>query len=530
MAGGKETPRQKMIGLMYLVLTAMLALNVDSAVLDRFIQINQALEEQNGKFESENLKTIGSIKTKVSERGNKPKEVKIYETAQEVRNKTAVLNNYIEELKNTLIDKTGGYTDSIAGTIEGAKDMDHIATMMIRQKKGDTLKTMLNEYASYLAQLTGDKDTAIFKPIALDGHENDYYSQIPNQKDKNFSQLYFESTPAAGALASFSQLQSKVMDYETEALDYLAGQVGATDVSFDNIVPLVVPESRYVAAGAKFKAEMYAAASASNVTPTMTWGGSSIPVNENGVGTVEFKATGGKYDKDNRLAKSVKTKININGQEYEQDYEYYVIKPTIQIQSASVQALYLNCGNDLFVNVPALGQEYNPTFRASGGDALKGKAKNNVMCIPTGKKYTLSVYNDGTLIGNEVFSVRRIPKPDIILKGDGSDVDEMKGMTKPPRELSLVAVPDEDFRAALPKDARYRVAQWEVIWARGSRAIERKTVSGPTFRLPAGWRQMRPNDRIVIEVKGVQRKNFRNQNENVVIGAGQRVKQIPINQ
>ncbi len=529
MAGGKETPRQKMIGLMYLVLTAMLALNVDSAVLDRFIQINQALEEQNSKFEGENFKTIGSIKNMVSERGNKPEEVKIYEAAQDVRKRTAEINSYIEHLKEELISKTGGYDDSIAGTIAGAKDMDHIATMMIRQKRGDTLKTMLNEYAAYLAKIANDKDTAIYKPIALDGRENQYYSQIPNQRDKNFSQLYFESTPAAGALASFSQLQSKVMDYETEALDYLANQVGATDVSFDNIVPLVVPESRYVAAGARFKAEMYAAASASNVTPTMSWGGSPIPVNENGIGTIDIKAVGGNYDKDGRKAVQVNTKINISGQEYEQAFEYFVIKPTVQIQSAAVQALYLNCGNELFVNVPALGQEYNPTFRGKGGDAIKGSEKNKVTCIPTGSKYTLSVINDGSLIDDVTFNVRRIPKPDIVLKGDGSDVDEMKGVASPPRELSLQAVPDEDFRAALPKDARYRVSQWEVIWARGSRAVDRQTINGPSFQLPAGWRQMRPGDRIVIEIKGVQRRNFRDQTENIVIGAGQRVKQIPIN-
>ncbi len=528
MAGGKETPRQKMIGLMYLVLTAMLALNVDSAVLDRFIQINQALEQQNIKFRSENEKTIGAIKEKVSERGDKPEEVKVLNTAQEVRSQTASIMSYIENLKQKLITETGGFSDSIAKTMEGAQDMDHIATMMIQQKKGDTLKNLLNNYAAYLSELTND--TAKFKPIALDGRDDPYYSLVRNQRDKNFSQLYFESTPAAGGLASFSQLQSKVMDYETEALEYLAGQVGATDVSFDNIVPLVVPESKFVAAGARFKAEMYAAASASNVTPSMTWGGNSIPVNEKGVGTVEFKASaaGAKYDKDGRIARSVQTKININGQEYQQNYEYFVIKPTVQIQSAAIQQLYLNCGNELFVNVPALGEAYNPTFRGQGGQAIKGNERNKVMCVPTGQKFTLSVINDGSLIDDVEFNVRRIPKPDIVLKGDGSDVNEKQGVSTPPRELTLIAVPDEDFRSALPKDARYRVSEWEVIWARGSRAMDRQTVSGTSFRLPAGWRQMRSGDRIVIEVKGVQRKNFQEKTENVVIGVGQRIKQIPI--
>ncbi len=527
MAGGKETPRQKMIGLMYLVLTAMLALNVDSAVLDRFIQINSALEQQIDKYKTDNVNKVRNISAQVAERGEKPEEVKVMEDAKKVRSETADLVAYIEDLKKNLIDGTGGYEDSVAKTIAGAKDMDHIATMMIRQKRGEELKEKLNNYATFLAGVTGN--TEIFQPIAFDGREHPYYSRLPNQRDKNFSQLYFESTPAAGGLASFSQLQSKVMDYETEALNILAAKVGARDVSFDNIVPLIVPESKYVAAGAVFKAEMYAAASASNVTPVMSFDNTPITVNENGIGTFSFKASGGNYDKDGRIKKTINAKIVINDGEYTTPFEYFVVKPVVQIQSASVQALYLNCGNDLFVNVPALGEAYNPTFRASGGDALKGAQKGRVTVIPTGKKLTLSVYSDGTLLDNVEFSVRGIPKPDIVLKGDGADVDEKKGVTTPPRELTMLAIPDDDFRTMLPNDARYRIGEWEIIWARGSRAVERQTVNGPSFRLPASWRQMRAGDRIVIEVKQVQRRNFRDQTENVVIGAGQRVKQIPIN-
>ena len=527
MAGGKETPRQKMIGLMYLVLTAMLALNVDSAVLERFVQINEILVQQVNKSGSENNRTLGDIDANVKERGNKAEEVKIFETAKTVRSRTSELLTYIDDIKTQAVETSGGYENEKARTLKGGKDMDVFANMMIRKKQGDELKSKIDSYCSYLGQITSKPDD--FKTFALDGEDDPYFSAVKNQREKNFSQLYFESTPLAGGLASLSQMQSKIMDYETEALDFLAGQVGATDVRFDNIVPLVVPESRYVAAGARFKAQMYAAASASNVSPTMTWGGQSIKVDEHGIGAIDFKASGGKYDKDNRLSKTVKTKININGKDYEQEYEYFVIKPTIQIQSASVQALYLNCGNELFVNVPALGADYNPSFKGTGGQALKGNAKNKVMCVPTGKKFTLGVYNDGSLIGNETFNVRRIPKPDIQMKGDGSAIDEKKGVTKPPRTISMAAIPDDDFKTFLPKDARYRVTKWEIIWARGSRALDRKEVSSQNFNLPSGWRQARPGDRIVIEVKEVQRRNFQNKNEKVIIPSGSRIKQIPIN-
>jgi len=527
MAGGKETPRQKMIGLMYLVLTAMLALNVDSSVLERFILINETLEQQIAEQTSKNSNMVAGIKSKVEERNNQEEEVKIYETAREVRQRTQKLVEYCNMLKAEIIDNTGGYEDSVAGTIKGAKDMDKIATYMILQGRGDSLKQRINQYAAFLRNVTGDE--ARFPDLALDGKEHPYYSKIPNQRGKNFKQLLFESTPTAGGLASISQLEARVVNYESEALDILAREVGAQDIRFDNIKPMIVPESKYVAAGTKFKAKMYATASASNVTPDMWYNGNAVSVNAEGVGEFEFPVSGGNYDNEGRIRKTISAKIRINEKEFTDELEYFVVKPTVQIQSASVQALYFNCGNKLFVDVPALGQAYNPNFKASGGKTIEGADKGVVTVVPNSKKVTLAVYSGNTLIDNVEFDVRSIPKPSIILKSGGSPVNLKQGMSQPPRELTLDAVPDDDFASFLPDDARYRVTEWELIWARGSRAIDRRTINGPSTALPSNYRQMRAGDRIVIEVKEVLRKNFQDNTEKVVIGVDSRVKTVPIN-
>ena len=84
MAGVKETPRQKMIGLMYLVLTAMLALNVDSAILERFIFINRTLEHQIAENSKRNSATVSNIATTVDEKGNRPEDVKVLDRAKKV--------------------------------------------------------------------------------------------------------------------------------------------------------------------------------------------------------------------------------------------------------------------------------------------------------------------------------------------------------------------------------------------------------------------------------------------------------------
>ncbi len=521
MAGVKETPRQKMIGLMYLVLTAMLALNVDSAVLERFIYIDQTLEQQVQDNTRQNNKIVQGIKAKVEEKGNRGPDLKVLKTAEEVRKKTDEVIRYTENIKKGIVEYSGGYDEE--GRLVGARDMDKIATYMIQQKRGDSLKAVLNGYVDFINGKVGLN----LSPIANDGKDDPYFKNIPNQKNKDFKTLLFESTPTAGGLASISQLMNKVLSYESIALEKLAKSVGAKDVSFDKIIPMVLPESKLVAAGGKYKAQLFVAAASSGVTPKMRVNGKPIPVVD-GMGQIEFPATGGSYDKNGRAVKKFTAEIELGDSTYKQEIEYIVAKPVIQITSAAVQALYRNCGNKLDVQVPALGASYNPTFKAKGGSLIAGKG-GKVTAIPTGKQYDLSVYSNGQFIGTQSFRVKPIPKPDLILKAGGKMVDEKRGVTKVPQNITLDAVPDPDFAQFLPDDARYLVTAWVVTLARGARPVATKKVSGRKASLQSFIPKARKGDRIVIEIKEVQRKNFRGETEIVKINIGQRIKQFPIN-
>jgi gliding motility-associated protein GldM len=521
MAGVKETPRQKMIGLMYLVLTAMLALNVDSAVLERFIYIDQTLEQQVSENSKQNSQVVQGIAATVEEKGNRGPDLKVLETAKQVRERTNKTIQYTKQIKQGIIDYSGGFDEE--GRLVGARDMDKIATYMIQQKRGDSLKVVLNDYVDFLNKTVGTS----FSPIANDGKDDPYFKNIPNQRMKDFKSLLFESTPTAGGLASISQLMNKVLSYESVALERLADKVGAKDISFDRIIPMVLPESKLVAAGGKYKAQLFVSAASSGVTPTMRVNGKPIPVID-GMGQIEFPATGGNYDKSGRAVKKFTAEIDLGDTTYNSVIEYVVAKPVIQITSASVQALYRNCGNKLDVQVPALGASYNPTFKATGGSLISGKG-GKVTAIPTGKEYKLSVYSNGQFIGTETFRVKPIPTPDLILKAGGKMVDEKRGVSKVPREVTLDAVPDPDFAQFLPDDARYMATAWEVTLARGSRPIETKRVSGRRANLQSFISKARKGDRIVIEIKEVQRKNFRGETEVIKINVGQRIKQFPIN-
>jgi gliding motility-associated protein GldM len=300
----------------------------------------------------------------------------------------------------------------------------------------------------------------------------------------------------------------------------LARKVGAEDLKFDQIDLVALPNSRVVAAGAKYEADLFIAASSSAAeNPGMTFNGKEIKV-VNGKGKIEFTAQGGGYDKDGIAKKSYIATVTLKDSVYKDTIEYFVAKPVIQVQSASVQALYLNCGNELQVNCPQLGSAYSPTFTATGAQTIKGAKTGQVTVVPSAADVNLNVYNSGNLLGTEPFKVRRIPKPEIRLYNRGREVNVKQGETVSAlRQLDIKAIPDESFKTFLPKDARYRVTGWEVTLARGKRPVAPPSkVTNESLAVGTLMQKAKEGDRIVVEVKQVQRMNFRGQTENVNVG------------
>jgi gliding motility-associated protein GldM len=528
MAGGKETPRQKMIGMMYLVLTALLALQVSNTILEKFIFIDQSLEQSAANTKMKNSGTVERIQAAVEDAGNRAEDVAVLKEAQQVRAKTSEILGMLDELKEEFVVMTGGLDED--GNYKGGKEEAKIAELMIRGGRGEELKEQLNGYTSFLSKAVG-KD---FDKIALDASENPVFKDDPEQKSKSFSEITFESTPMVAGRASLTQFKTEVLNREAEALDALARKVGAADMKFDNIVAMVRPESNIVAAGTKYKADLFIAASSSAVNPVMTVNGKKIPV-EGGMGKIEFPASATKYDKDNRSEQKFKASITVEQggktETYENTVSYFVTKPVIQVQSQSVQALYLNCGNELQINVPALGTMYNPSFSANGATAIKGKKTGEVTIIPQAKTVSLTVSSGGNKIGTEQFSVKRIPTPTIEVFGPGNKpVNLRQGEAiNRLRAITVKAVPDESFATFLPKDARYRVTDAEVLLARGSRPLGKANLSNQSANLSSLMAQAKPGDRLVIDIKSVQRMNFQGKTENVAIGASSSVVTVPLN-
>jgi gliding motility-associated protein GldM len=533
MAGGKETPRQKMVGMMYLVLTALLALQVSSAIMEKFKFLDDSLQYGNEQLNTTNVNTEKQIEKAVADAGGKDKHV--VDKAAKVRKEANEIKEYIKNLRKEIVEITGGYEDDDPKKMyKGAKEEEKVAMYMMggpsKNGKGYELKKEVEKFVDDLNSIGIPNKK--FAHIALDAKE-DARITSKEQKNKDFVELNFVHTPMVAAMAVLSNLESDVLKHEAEALKELAALVGAADLKFDQVFPMVRPSSKVVAAGTKYEAELFLTASASTITPKMSYNGKTVEVDaKTKRGKVVFTASGGSYDREGMSKQKFKYTVSFpfkgkdtifNGEE-----EYFVAKPVIQVQSASVSALYRNCGNELNVQVPALGSTYNPSFTASGADVVRGAQKGIVTLIPTGVKVTLKVSSNGNYIGDQTFNVRLIPKPEIQVSSNGKPVDEKQGMAAPgPRSLVCKAIPDDGFKTFLPKDARYRVSDWEVTLVRGKRPIGAPMkCTSEVANLSTFASQALPGDRILVEVKNVTRTNFVNKTENVNLGIV--IKNIPL--
>ncbi len=522
--GGRESPRQKMIGMMYLFYTALLALQVDTAVLEKFILINKTLEHQITEINISNEKLFQGIETSVVDKGTRPDDKRVLDQAAGVRSETKAILKEIDALKAEIIVVTGGYDE--AGRIVGAKDQDVVATMMIKQGRGKELQKRLNDYAALLGRETESPED--FPDIAKDAKDYDEFKDDPAQKSKPFAELFFQSTPTGAGLSSLSQLESEVLQYETKALKILGEHVGIKDINFDQVFPLIRPESKIVAVGGKYTAEMFIAASSSAFTPEMSVDGEDIPIAMLPIGSdsikygrVEFNVTGGGTVVPNTpyRRKTFKADIILNDSTYTQIVEYFTIQPVMQIASRALSALWRNCANELSVQVPALGNAYNPNIRATNADVIKGQGRGNITIIPTSnKRVIMTVRNSGLTIGTQDFRVKNIPLPTYQFKIGNDILDLEKGIKGSAirGNLNIEAIAEANFKADVPNDARYRIEDVDVFLRTGADA--RVTISEKSGRVRLRDIQSataRKGDYLVIKVNRVSRVNFKGERERI---------------
>ena len=523
MAGVKESPRQKMINMMYLVLTAMLALQISNAILEKFLLLDNSLDQANKAADVSNKRTLDAMNDAVDKSGNKPEYRALYTNAVDVRKKTSELISYMEGLKELIRTEAGGGIDPETNQIKNLAEEEKVANIFVQNKKGYELKEKLDEYVAYLQKhAPGIK----FLPLALDGKDDpamENADAITRRKD--FAELLFTQTPVPAALAGLSQKESVIRRYEAEVLDYLAQQVGAKEIKFDKLFAVVIPDSRTVVAGQTYRAEIAIGAYSSAITPSISINGAALPVKE-GKGVYELRAGGGTFDNNGQMKRSYTATISYpkpdgSRETVTKEEEYTVLKPSVQIATSSMPALYYKCANRLQTTSPGLGAQYNPSFSGSGAEFIPGGG-GKVTVVPTANKVSLEVKNDGILLQSFPFNVKLVPKPTIKVLVNGAPVTTESLRRGFPasqvRNLTVVAEADQSFKETNPEDAAFRVSGIKVVLAAGSRAKGNLESASNSVNVASLAGEASAGDRYVITVNGVQRRNFQGNVDNVNIG------------
>jgi len=521
MAAKRETPRQKMIGMMYLVLTALLALQVSSALIYKFQALNTSLEKTVSTTDEFNRERQKNIMELVKNRGNKPTEVELAKSAKEIRRKTSEMLGYIEQIKKELVEKTGGYDAN--GDFKGAKEETQVEILMIgaskKTGKAYLLKKELDDYMHFMNTFSDKKIAS----LAMHAFEDPALQNNSEQKNKDYAHLNFGQTPLVAALAVLSETESKIVNIENSILASIHKKIGDEDYTFDKLKPMVKPSSDFVVAGTKYEAEMFMVATSSSLKPQMQFNDNGIHVDEDGIGALSFVASGGNYSPNGTIKKTWKGKITMkkpNGTDttYRVEHEYTVVKPVIQVQSGVVNALYRNCGNKLNISVPSLGAEYNPTFEINGAEFISGDRPGQITVVPKGAtgKVKMKVNNKGNFIGQEDFGVKLIPLPTVDVKINNKKISPMEGIDyRAARSVTISIVPDKSFAESLPSDAKYQITEGKVYLARGRKEVGFVDITSPNVSLNKLAPEMRQGDRLIVEVSKVKRTNFKNESEEV---------------
>ncbi|ARS41465.1 gliding motility protein GldM [Sphingobacteriaceae bacterium GW460-11-11-14-LB5] len=449
MAGGKETTRQRMINIMYLVLLAMLALNVSDTILDAFKNINDSLDTSKNNVNTSINQLFSAFEnSKLKEEPARAQP--IYDKAKQAQKAADDLNNYIESIKKEFT-QAGDGIDPETEDLVNRSNQDIAQNIMINQKKADELKKRINATREKLISLLDPADRANVS-FSLEAKD-------PARKRKgNWQETYFgEGTPLTAAMTILTKLQTDTKNAEAEVVKKLFGNMDKAQVNLDQFAAVAVAPTSYVIQGQPYTAEVFLTASDSRSTPDITVNGSKLSVKDGKgtysggtssvgqftwVGTVRVRQTDGQV-------KEYKT----------QPQTYQVAKPSASVSSTKLNVIYAGIPNPFTVSAAGFPLE---SIRASiSGGSMSGSNGNYNVKVPgslVGQDVSINVSanNAGKTVslGSQKFRVKGIPTPVAKVGGRaGGDVASVQLKSETEIEADL-----DDF----PFDVKFKIQRYKL--------------------------------------------------------------------
>ncbi len=461
MASGKQSPRQKMISMMYLVLTAMLALNVSKEILDAFVTVNNGLETTGRSFD----KDIAQLYAKFDEKKSiDPLRVQaMWIKAQEAKKLSKDIGGYIEEMKKMLLRETEGYEKKEEDTIrleyvEG-KDRYDVPTNILcgnsedgKDGQAHVLRQKLDAYKKAMLDLLPPAEQAAMH-LSIESKD-----PTDGGEFRTWEMKTFYHTPLAADITILSKIQDDVKSAEADIVEALLRQTDSDIIPFDTVAARVIASTNYVLMNDTFRADIFLAAFNKTLKPQILLGKfdtltgkmvgpyDSVNVN-NGMGKYFVKATQEGIFTYEGVINMTTPKGKV--MQYPFKSEYIVARPALTVSADKMNVMYAGLENPISVSAPGVPNEKAHVSCDNGSLIPLGNGKYMVT-KPTAGKCHIRVVADmenGSQkgMGEIEFIVKPLPKPNASIGIAGSKITAAK--------LSSIAGiacsygPDFDFQA-----------------------------------------------------------------------------------
>ncbi len=413
-----KDPRQLMINLMYIVLTALLALNVSAEILNAFLLMDGSLTESSQITGRSNNELMSAISTQADTYQQfEPFKVK----AQQAQEIAKEFEGYVELIKNELIEKSGGYNED--NKLKGIKNKDVTTLLMVKEGRGMALHKKVQEARAKLLALVEPEDrNSIENSVPLKP------GTVPEGSDKkDWAQFTFQQMPLAAVLPILSKLQNDVKVAETTLLNHFLEKTGIA-YKPDAFEAVISANTSYVIRGEELSAEIFLGSYSSSVdNMSISVNGRNYPV-KNGKAKINLRPD--EIGQKN-LTATIKMEDPLTGKvkSYNKKFTYEVGDRSVTVSADKMNVFYMGVDNPLSVSAAGVSSS---RVKVNGEGVKLRKVKDGkfiVKPIKTGiSKITVS--GGGLEPTTFEYRVKPIPNPTMFL-------GNKKGGTVTPGELKV---------------------------------------------------------------------------------------------
>lgn len=446
---------------MYIVLTAMLALNVSSDVLNGFSQVRDSLHRTNDNLATKN-KVQFEYLAELFEK-NPTKAGPWYEKGTELHKQTDKLYSMIEDLKMAIARKADGKNGDYTN-LNNLDDLDAASSVMLdpTSKKGEKLRVAIDGYRSFVTSLLSD---SVKRNVVSDMLSTKSGTVKGTVGEVKWEEKLFDNMPAIAAVTMLTKLQNDVSQAESEALSSLITNVDIGDVRVNELNAYVLPNSNMVMRGGKYSAQIVLAAIDTTMRPEIFINGQKLT---NPDGRYEFIAGQTGAHEYSGYLEVRKGDGTIEKHDFKSKYN--VIEPMATISPTMMNVLYAGIDNPISISVPGVpmtalsASMTNGTLTRSGDHWIAHPTKvgeNAVISV------TASVDGNNQNVGSMTFRIRKLPDPTayIAIKDASGNPVSYKGSPKRISKAALLGA--EGLSASVDDgilDVAYTVVSFSTIF------------------------------------------------------------------